>query len=193
MTCSMPLAGCLGFGGWSRSDRTVGEGLTFDGAVAITVTDSRTTDRLVLRRPSFDEGPRTDAFDAPTDRTFVLFRVEATNEATEPREVPAVNIGNYETLNSESALVNTRGTNDIRVFGSSEGGRLPEGHARAFVYEGVSVDGRTLDLYPHFTAGRRPTLDPDERRSGWVYGTIDATATPELRVQFEGTTGVWQV
>lgn len=100
----------------------------------------------------------------------------------------------YETLEKDENTIYMGNVNDIRVFGDGEGGTFPgsrlvdEQEAESVGYE-LTVDGEEFETYP--AGSTRPSVDADSSVSGWVIGVIDADATPELRINFDGTEETW--
>jgi hypothetical protein len=94
-------------------------------------------------------------------------------------------------LTASDRTVRARGVNDIRAFGSGNGGRLPEEHNEGVGYDSISVADSTLPAYQQSVSGGRPLLETGESIGGWVYGLIDGDATPELKVRFAGDSALW--
>lgn len=172
----------------------LGESSSFDENVEVTVTDIRTTDEMSLSTGA-GFGSTTDEFEAPEDGKYVLFEVRVENVDITERRGPVMNIGDYTTLEMDDDTIDltATGVNDIRVYGSGEGGYLPDGHLTALSYDSILLDEATLEPYYQSPTESRPRLSAGETRSGWVYGLIEEDATPELRINFNGKSETWVV
>ncbi len=126
---------------------------------------------------------------APSNGVFALFKVEARNTDVSTHEGPYVNPRNYTDLEDQEGEI-TSGVNDIRVYGSGEGGHVPETEAMESIhsYE-LSLLGNNLETYPNTES--RPDIEPDSRVSGWVVGSIRSDQTPQLQITFNGTSTRW--
>lgn len=192
---SVLVAGCsqveqLSSGLGSKS---LGETATF-GEIEVTVTDSMTSEQFTL-----NGNEKT----SPGNGIYALFHVEAYNTDVTKRDGPLVNPDNYDTLEEEEGTIHMAGVNDIRVYGDGEGGHFPDvDWSKEYGWEEqddgtivaggeltFSVDDEELEPYP--TGMTRPSIEPDSMISGWVIGVIDADATPELRINFDGTSETW--
>lgn len=164
-------------------ETTLGDTATF-GEIGVTVTDSMTADQITI-----NGNEKT----SPGNGVFALFEIESHNTDVTEREGPHVSPTHYETLEKEENTIYTGDINDIRVYGSGEGGYFPDLDLQEEMqvdtgYE-LGVDGESLETYP---AGMtRPTIDADSAISGWVVGVIDADATPELKIKFKGSEETW--
>jgi len=187
---AVTVAGCSGLLPSERATLGIGERTAFGDGVQVTVTDTLTAAKLTLVAGTPPE-TRSDSFVAPGGAQFALFELTASNATTGERPGPQFNIANYETLTAGDRTVRARGINDIRVFGSGEGGYLPDDHDEGVGYDSISAAGSTVSAYPQSVSGARPLLKPDDSVGGWVYGLVDADATPELKVRFGGDSEVW--
>jgi len=169
------------------SNHKIGETVAFDAGIKVTVTDGLTTQEMTLIRES-DFQTVTDVFNAPTGGKYALFQLRVENSDITTREAPRFNIFNYETIEEEGGAIHIYSINDIRVFGSGEGGHLPDGHSN-LMYDSISVDQTNLDIYSQSPS--RPRIGADETLTGWVYGVIEGSATPELKIHFDGETTLW--
>lgn len=162
------------------SPKPLGETVTYDD-LEVTVTDAMTSSQITI-----DDSDVT----APSNGTFALFEIEVRNTDVTEHEGPFVNTANYDTLEKEDDTVYTRGVNDIRVYGSGEGGHLPDTDeiTRVSGYE-LSLLGNTLATYPH--SPTRPQIAADSTISGWVIGTIKSEQTPQVQITFDGTSTRW--
>jgi hypothetical protein len=168
----------------------VGESATFNEEIEVTVTDSMTTAEMELIFRDSLGGTRVDSYEAPSGGVLALFNLEVDNLDITEREAPSFNIGNYTTLEKKEDTIQMRGVNDIRVYGSGEGGFLPDGHSPSG-YDTIETNGISGPVYPQSPVGTRPNLGPDESISGWVYGVIESEATPELRINLDGAVKTW--
>ncbi|ELZ05750.1 hypothetical protein C480_10145 [Natrialba aegyptia DSM 13077] len=165
-------------------ETTLGDTVSF-GNIDITVTDSMTTGKITL-----NGNEKT----APSNGIYALFEVEAHNTDVTERDVPYVSIPEYETLEKEEDVIYFNDINDIRVYGSGEGGHFPDLDWQEEMqvntgYE-LGANGEQLETYP---AGRsRPSIDADSTITGWGVGVIDTGATPELRINFGGKSETWK-
>jgi hypothetical protein len=191
------LAGAVSVAGCSTnllgdSALDIGESTEFDGEIEVTVTDNRTASELTL---STGGGGFTepDSFEAPSSGRYALFKLTVDNITITEQDAPQFNIANYNTLKNDDETLYTRGINDIRVFGGSEGGFLPDGHDDMIGYDSITAGSSNLTPYPQSVAGTRPKIGADESITGWVYGLIQSDATPKLRITFRGTTKNWAV
>ena len=167
----------------SGQKTTLGDSVSF-GEIDVTVIDSMTTEQITI------SGNKKTS---PSNGIYALFEVEAHNTDVTEKEVPHVSPSHYETLEKEENVIYTGNINDIRVYGSGEGGYFPDldwqGEMQVDTGYELSVDGEQLETYP---AGMtRPSIDADSTISGWVVGVIDADATPELRINFDGKSETW--
>jgi len=180
------LAGCSELEEVVNSHHAIGESVTFDNGIEV---------QAVAHRPATEmtatAGGLNHTFEAPSQAIYALFELRVENTDITRREAPVVNIRNYDQLESEEGVIEIVGVNDIRVFGSGEPGYLPDGHQRSLPYDTLTVEGDTLDPYPHQPGAARPRLGPEQSMSGWVYGVIGRDATPELTITFHGDTERW--
>lgn len=163
---------------------TIGDTATF-GEIEVTVTDSMTADQITI-----NGNEKT----SPENGTYALFEVESYNTDVTERDAPHVSPKHYETLEKEENTIYTGDINDIRVFGSGEGGHFPDldRETEMMVDSGqfeLGFDGESRETYPVGTI--RPTVDADSTIAGWTVGVIDADATPELKINFNGTEETW--
>lgn len=175
------FTGCTGF---LSEEKTLGDTKSF-GHIDVTVNDSMTASQITVNG---------DKLTAPENGIYALFSVETHNTDSRYREIPHVNPEYYETIEKEDGVIYTGDINDIRVYGSGEAGHFLDldGYEERVVesgHFGLVVDGEELKSYP---VGKiRPTLNANSTVSGWVVGIINAGATPELRVNFDGRSKTW--
>lgn len=180
------MAGCSEISGLGVRHHSLGDTVNFDG-VEVTVTDSMTARELAI---TISESRHERS--APPNGVFGLFYVEAFNTDFSSREGPAVNITNYEIMEDRDDRIEIGGVNDIRVYGSGEGGHLPEIRGISmYPYGPVAVNGNQLDLYPRSITGTGPNIPPESRAEGWVFAVIPRDSTPELRVITAGKSATW--
>jgi len=191
------LAGCSQAEELAKSvtggGKSLGDTVEF-GKIEVTVTDSMTSDKFKLNG---------NEVTSPGNGTYAIFEVEAHNTDVTERDGPTVNPKNYDTLEEEENTIHMAGINDIRVFGDGEGGHFPDVRWVP-EYEQTRRDDGTLvmggkitfsvgseELKPYPTGTTRPQIAPDSKISGWTVGVINADATPQLRINFKGTSATW--
>lgn len=163
--------------------KSLGDTVTYDEDIEVTVTDAMTTSTVSLNG---------NEMNAPSNGIYALFRIEANNTDVTEREGPAVNPANYDTLENDDNTIYTHGVNDIRVYGDGEGGHFPDNRrAKHFAGMSMSVAGNELQPYP--TTMTRPQIPADGEVSGWVVGVIKQDQTPQVRIQWKGTSAMWSV
>jgi hypothetical protein len=187
---AVAVAGCSEFLSDEPAPLDIGERATFGDGVDVTATDALTASEMRLTAGTPPES-RTDSFAAPDGEQFALFELTADNAAQTDRPGPQFNIANYDVLTASDRTVRARGINDIRVFGSGQGGHLPADHDEGVGYDSISVADSTLPAYRQSVSGGRPLLETGKSIGGWVYGLIDGDATPELKVRFAGDSALW--
>ncbi|WP_224449321.1 hypothetical protein [Haloprofundus salilacus] len=170
------LANTLGGGTHSLGD-TVNY-----GEVEVTVTDAMTSETATM------DG---NEITSPSNGIFALFKIKAHNTDVTEQDAPGVNSRNYETLEEEDGVVYTVGINDIRVYGSGEGGHYPDVGPRYDYSYQLGVNGAKLETYP--VGSMRPSIDADSKVTGWVIGVIKSEQTPQLKIQYAGTSAIWEV
>lgn len=172
------LAGCSSIP-FLNSKHQLGETVTFS-EIEVTVKDAMTS-----RRVEVDRGQLR----APSNAVFALFEIRAHNTDITTRAAPVVNHANYETMRDREDVIELVGINDIRVYGSDEGGYLPEAVTDVVGYNQISVNDHRLATYP--TGHNRPRLGATESVSGWVFGLIGRDQTPQLMIEFKGKSEMW--
>lgn len=136
---------------------------------------------------------RQREFQAPPGGIFALFKLRAENTDITARAAPAVNPLNYDRVKprDDNELL-VAGRNAIRVYGSGDGGYLPETELGNFpIYDSIRFNGRTVSPYPTRRGSHKTQLDPSEEVSGWVFGVIERDTTPQLKIVFGGSEIMW--
>jgi hypothetical protein len=93
------------------------------------------------------------------------------------------------TEDDNTALVG--GVNDIRVYGGSEGGYLPEKIERS-KYDGIRVGGSEIESYPVTPGSLSPQISADSTVAGWTFGLIPRDKSPKLKVEFNSKSATWE-
>lgn len=165
---------------------SVGDTVDFDG-IEITPIDAMSANTIeVVQR--FE----TREISSPSNGVFGLFEIEAYNTDITERDLPYVNTRNYELMELDENEFSLGGVNDIRVYGSGEGGHLPNlNQIGPPDYRGLRVNNNDLDTYPSSPDSYRPSRDPESTATGWVFAVISAESTPELRVVFREQSATW--
>ncbi|MBV0924607.1 hypothetical protein KTS45_10395 [Halomicroarcula limicola] len=153
------------------------------GDIEVTVTDAMTSNTVTI-----DDNTKK----SPSNGIFALFKISAHNTDVAEHDGPYVNPVNYETLEKEDGVIYRGGINDIRVFGSGEGGHLPELN-RLSEYNGyeLGIVGHKLETYP--SGNYRPNIAANDTVSGWVVGMIKSDQTPQLKINWKGKSTMWAV
>lgn len=178
-------AGCSGIPGTSGHN-SLNDVVTF-GHVEVAATDAMISSSITLSRDN-----QRDTLDAPSGGVFALFKISAHNTDITEQDAPGINLLNYSKLHEEPNEIVTAGVNDIRVYGSGEGGHLPEAfNIEQFGYNTISVNGHPLKTYPATGYPSRPSLEPDQKLVGWMFGTIPNDSEPQLRVRYNEQSAMW--
>ncbi|WP_367175102.1 hypothetical protein [Haloarcula rubripromontorii] len=184
------VSGCSDLSAISdMNTKSLGDTVTF-GEIEVTVTDAMTA-RKVKTYLETVNGERTETHTAPSNAKFALFRVESHNTDITDRDGPVVNTGNYDTMTDDDDTIYIAGVNDIRVYGGSEGGYLPETRA-SLSYDGLRVNGYEIDDYPAKPSDLRPSIGANESIAGWTFGLIEKDKPPQLKIEFNGESAMWE-
>jgi hypothetical protein len=172
----------------SDNNKSLGETVGF-GEVEVTATDAMTTGEVTTYIDTVN-GERTQTHTAPSNAKFGLFRVKAHNTDITDRDGPVVNTGNYDTMTNDDDTIYAAGVNDVRVYGGSEGGYLPETTV-SLSYNGIRVNGSELEKYPAKPNNLRPSISANSTISGWTFGLIPADKSPQLKIEYNGESAMW--
>ncbi|WP_119821121.1 hypothetical protein [Halalkaliarchaeum desulfuricum] len=184
-----PLAGCSEVREWT-SEPSDGDGDSTEKHPTledVTVDEIEVSVEAVLRTEEVQllpDGDTTDAIDllAPENSVYKLFLIQSYNPTAAPREAPRVTPMNYDSMGAGPR------ENDIRVYGSGDGGYFPEINREIAAYDlRLEPGGNILEGYP---AGERPVLEPNSSVRGWVIGVIEENP-PYLQIQFNGESATW--
>jgi hypothetical protein len=180
------LPGCSAFSVRNNS-HTLGETVAF-GEIEVTVTDVMTT-REVRTYLDTVRGENVQRYEAPSNAKVALFYLEAHNTDITERNGPAINTENYVQMTEDEDSISMVGINDVRVYGGSEGGYLPDSNIGS--YDGIRVNGAELNAYPAGPGGTGPAIKPTETVEGWMYGIIPKDKSPRLKVDFNDKSAIW--
>lgn len=170
------------------NNQSLGDTVTF-GEIDVTITEILTAGEVTTYVDTMGGKNRT-THTAPSNGKFVLFFVECYNPDITDRQGPGVNTADYEQMTVDDDAI-AASSNDIRVYGGSEGGHLPEKIERS-TYDGILVGGGELESYPVTPGGIDPKISADGTVTGWTFGLIPRDKTPRLKVEFNGNSATWE-
>lgn len=179
LSAGVPLAGCSEVPFLGESMHQLEDSVEF-GEVSVTVSEAMTYDTVAV------DG---DRYTAPSNAKFALFLVEAVNNDITSREIPTVNPSAYDFMHVDEGAIAISDPNDIRVYGSGEGGYLPDKQLPWSFYDQIIIRGNRLPTYPAQSTGTN--LDANSSVEGWVFGLIPSDSTPQLKVDFQGKEATW--
>lgn len=151
----------------------------------LAIGDTTTVDSLQLtaRRIETASGASFDgqSWQAPQGAQLAAFQIRAVNETIDSAPIPEHHPELYQQLQQPDNGVLIGEPNDIAVVEA----RLPD-FAGAELMQSATVNDTRISIWP-----RAGALSPNSSMTGWVWGVLEDSLTPKLRVKTASGGATW--